>query len=181
MPLAMAIIAPACPPPMRFQPQASVPITLVKGNCKISKKEKERFPFSSFSWYNLTVYRNCDNFSAGFCVVIAAVDANSRTPLIARIMIPCAVMGMLRWNYFWDSIPFLNRLYVPDGYTHHGVGSELLRFWEGEMKKQGHARVFTSTMSRENGQHFFRKFGYRDIGNVYDEGEGLELILAKRF
>jgi len=90
------------------------------------------------------------------------------------------VMGIARWNYFWDSIPFLNMLYVPDGYTHSGVGSSLLEFWEKEMKAQGHKRVFTSTMAQERGQHFFRKFGYRDIGNLYDEGEGLELILEKR-
>ena len=91
------------------------------------------------------------------------------------------VMGIARWNYFWDSIPFLNMLYVPDGYTHHGVGSGLLKFWENEMRAQGHTRVFTSTMTQERGQHFFRKYGYRDIGNLYDEGKGLELILEKRF
>ena len=91
------------------------------------------------------------------------------------------VMGIARWNYFWDSIPFLNMLFVPDGYTHHGVGSELLKFWESEMQAHGHSRVFTSTMAQERGQHFFRKFGYRDIGNLYDEGSGLELILEKRF
>jgi len=91
------------------------------------------------------------------------------------------VMGIARWNYFWDSIPFLNMLFVPDGYTHHGVGSELLKYWESEMQKQGHTRVLTSTMTQERGQHFFRKFSYRDIGNLYDEGNGLELILEKRF
>jgi N-acetylglutamate synthase-like GNAT family acetyltransferase len=91
------------------------------------------------------------------------------------------IMGIARWSYFWDSIPFLNMLYVPDGYTHHGVGSELLKFWENEMQKQGYTRVFTSSMAKESGQQFFRKFGYRDIGNLYDEGEGLELIFEKRF
>ena len=91
------------------------------------------------------------------------------------------VMGIARWNYFWDAIPFLNMLYVPDGYTHHGIGSALLEFWENEMQTQGHIRVLTSTMAQERGQHFFRKFGYHDIGNLYDEGEGLELILEKRF
>ena len=91
------------------------------------------------------------------------------------------VMGIVRWNYFWDNIPFLNMLYVPNGYTHSGVGTELLNFWEKEMKGQGYRRVLTSTMAKERGQHFFRKFGYCDIGNLYDEGEGLELILEKRF
>jgi len=91
------------------------------------------------------------------------------------------IMGIARWNYFWDSIPFLNMLYVPDGYTHHGVGSELLKFWESEMQKQGPTRVLTSTITQERRQHFFIKFGYHDIGNLYDEGAGLELILEKRF
>ena len=89
------------------------------------------------------------------------------------------IMGIARWNYFWDSIPFLNMLFVPDGYTHHGIGIKLLSCWENEMKIQGHSRVFTSTMAKERGQHFLRKNGYRDIGNLYDEGEGLELILEK--
>ena len=72
-------------------------------------------------------------------------------------------------------------LYVPDGYTHCGVGTDLLEFWEKEMEAHGYNRVITSTMAKEQGQHFFRKFGYCDIGNLYDEGEGLELILEKRF
>jgi len=91
------------------------------------------------------------------------------------------VMGTARWNYFWDSIPFLNMLFVPDGYTHHGVGSALLKFWESEMRKQGYTRVLISTMAKERAQHFFRKFSYCDIGNLYIEGEGLELILEKKF
>jgi len=91
------------------------------------------------------------------------------------------IMGITRWNYFWDSIPFLNMLFVPDGYTHHGIGTELLKFWENEMRAKGYIRVFTSTMAQERGQHFFRKFGYCDIGNLYDKGAGLELILEKRF
>ena len=90
------------------------------------------------------------------------------------------VMGTARWSFFWDSIPFLNMLFVPDGYTHHGVGTELLVFWENEMITQGYERLFTSTMARESGQHFFRKHGYHDIGNLFDDGEGLELILEKK-
>ena len=54
------------------------------------------------------------------------------------------------------------------------------KFWEKEMKSNGHSRVLTSTMTQEKGQHFFRKFGYRDVGTFYDDGEGLELILEKR-
>lgn len=90
------------------------------------------------------------------------------------------VLGYARYNYFWDSIPFLNMLFVPDGYNRMGVGSGLLKFWENDMKAQGHKTVLTSTMSNEKAQHFFRKFGYMDIGNLYFENEGLELILSKQ-
>lgn len=90
------------------------------------------------------------------------------------------VFGFARFGFFWDSIPFLNMIYVPDGYTRMGVGSGLLAFWEQEMKAQGYTTLLTSTMATEKGQHFFRKYGYVDCGNLYFEGEGLELILSKK-
>ena len=90
------------------------------------------------------------------------------------------VLGYARFNLFWDSIPFLNMLYVPSGYNRMGVGSDMLMFWENEMKAQGHKTVLTSTMSNEKAQHFFRKYGYMDVGNLYFENEGLELILSKQ-
>ena len=91
------------------------------------------------------------------------------------------VLGYARFNFFWDSIPFLNMLYVPDGYNRIGVGSGLLKFWENEMQAQGYKTVLTSTMSNEKAQQFFRKHGYMDAGNLYFENEGLELILSKQF
>ena len=90
------------------------------------------------------------------------------------------VLGYARFGLFWDSIPFLNMLYVPDGYKRMGVGSYLLKHWENDMREKGHAMVLTSSMTNEKGQHFFRKHGYMDIGNIFFEDEGLELILSKR-
>jgi len=90
------------------------------------------------------------------------------------------VTGVLRFGFFWDKVPFLNLLYVPEGNTHRGYGSALLLFWENEMRRSGFTRVYASTMAKERGQHFFRQYGYVDVGNLYVEGEGLELILEKR-
>ena len=47
------------------------------------------------------------------------------------------IFGFARWNLFWDHTPFLNMLYVPNGYNRMGVGSQLLTFWEKEMKLFG--------------------------------------------
>ena len=60
-----------------------------------------------------------------------------------------------------------------------GVGSQLLTFWENEMKKQGYGILLTSTQANEKGQHFFRKHGYQDCGNLILPKESLELILYK--
>ena len=90
------------------------------------------------------------------------------------------VLGYARYGLFWDSIPFLNMLYVPDSYSLMGVGSSLLKYWEDDMREKGHKLVLTSTMTNEKGQNFFRKHDYMDVGCIYFEDEGLELVLRKR-
>jgi len=39
--------------------------------------------------------------------------------------------------------------------------------------------LLTSTQANEKGQHFFRKHGYQDCGNLILPKESLELILYK--
>ena len=43
-------------------------------------------------------------------------------------------MGWLRYGLFWDNTPFINMLYILDGYR--GNGRELVLFWEKEMAKE---------------------------------------------
>ncbi len=90
------------------------------------------------------------------------------------------VLGLARYSLFWESLPFLNLIYVLDDYINRGVGSELLSFWENDMKKQGHTMLLTSTQTNELGQHFFRKRGFQDCGNLLLPNETLELILLKQ-
>ena len=52
------------------------------------------------------------------------------------------------------------------------------------MKSQNHHLLLTSlsissTQANEKGQHFFRKRGYQDCGNLILPKENLELILCK--
>lgn len=88
--------------------------------------------------------------------------------------------GWLRYNLFWDEIPFLNMLYLLEGYRGLGLGGRLLQFWEREMAEGGCQTVLASTLSSERGQFFFRKRGYTDCGALLLPGEALEIILQKR-
>ena len=92
-------------------------------------------------------------------------------------------LALLRWGLFWDSIPFCNLLYVAEGARGRGYGRALAERWEADMKARGYDLAMTSTQADEEGQHFWRKLGYRDCGGFLLPFPGyeqpLELILAK--
>ncbi len=87
--------------------------------------------------------------------------------------------GWLRYNLFWDNLPFLNMLYLFEEYRGKGYGHQLVQHWEREMAGAGYREVLTSTLSNERGQFFFRKRGYTDCGALLLPGEPLEIILRK--
>lgn len=87
-------------------------------------------------------------------------------------------VGWLRYNLFWDSIPFLNMLFIIEQYQKKGYGTLLLTTWENSIKDKYNI-VMTSTQANECSQHFYRKLGYFDIGGFTPPNESYELILLK--
>lgn len=94
------------------------------------------------------------------------------------------VIGVLRYNLFWDNTPFCTMLYISDKYRGQGYGKQLMLYWEQEMRSKGFGMVMTSTQSDEEAQYFYRKLGYRDAGGFtidipgYEQPEELILIKA---
>lgn len=89
--------------------------------------------------------------------------------------------GWLRWNLFWDSIPFLNLLFLLEPYRRLGFGSRLVADWEARMAADGFSSVMTSTQADEDAQHFYRKLGYADCGCLFPHGQTVaELFLQKQ-
>ncbi len=89
-------------------------------------------------------------------------------------------IGWLRYNLFWDNTPFMNMLYLLDNERGKGKGSQLVEFWENEMKQKRYEYVLTSTQSNEEAQFFYRKLGYADNGALILPNEPLEIILYKK-
>lgn len=87
--------------------------------------------------------------------------------------------GWLRYNFFWDEIPFMNMLFVLRNFREKGIGAGLVREWEKMMSEQGYKTLLTSTQADEYAQHFYRKLGYRDLGGFTPFGEEYEIILGK--
>lgn len=88
--------------------------------------------------------------------------------------------GWLRWGYFWDSLPFMNMLWLDEAQRDKGYGRQFVMAWEAHMQSAGHEAVLTSTQSDEQAQHFYRKIGYEDRGALLLPGVALEIIFYKR-
>ena len=87
--------------------------------------------------------------------------------------------GLLRFGLFWDSIPFMNQLWVEPNRRGVGIGRQLVGCWEERMRTLGFPQVLTSTLADEQAQHFYRKLGYIDTGALILPGESLEIIFRK--
>lgn len=91
--------------------------------------------------------------------------------------------AILRYNLFWDSIPFCTLLFVRQDFRGQGCGKKLMGYWEEDMRGQGYGMVLTSTQVDEEAQHFYRKLGYRDCGGLVMDIPGftqpMELFMSK--
>lgn len=90
------------------------------------------------------------------------------------------LIGWLRYNMFWDHIPFLNKLYILKPFRNKGIGLELMNYWETELRAMGHYLAMTSSLAEESAQHFYRKLEYQDAGSFVLPGENLEIIFVKQ-
>ena len=89
------------------------------------------------------------------------------------------IIGWLRYNLFWDFIPFMSMIYFLEEFRNIGLGTKLLKYWENKMKKNGYKNVLTSTQSNEEAQHFYRKLGYTEIGGFKYFNDPYEIIFQK--
>ncbi len=83
-------------------------------------------------------------------------------------------VGILRYNLFWDCIPFLSLIYILENYRRREYGKKAIMHWENEMQILGYNAVMTSTQVDEEAQHFYRKLGYRDTGSLVLDIPGYE-------
>ena len=93
------------------------------------------------------------------------------------------IVGVLRYNLFWDNTPFCTLLFIDEKYRGQGLGRLLMDRWESDMKSQGYGMLMTSTQVDEDAQHFYRKLGYKDCGGFVVDVPGyeqpMEMIMIK--
>ncbi|MFP4355228.1 MAG: GNAT family N-acetyltransferase [Phycisphaerae bacterium] len=108
-----------------------------------------------------------------------ALAETIRRKQILLAIVESRCVGILRFGWLWDLIPFMNLLRVSPDRRRTGIGRALVTNWQSRMQKAGCPRVLTSTQADETAQHFYRKLGYRDAGGLVLPGQALELFLLK--
>ena len=93
------------------------------------------------------------------------------------------IIGVLRYNLFWDNTPFCTMLFIDSDHRNRSYGRQLMERWERDMKAQGYGMLMTSTQVDEDAQHFYRKLGYKDSGGFVVDVPGyeqpMEMIMIK--
>lgn len=99
------------------------------------------------------------------------------------ILVDDEPIGLLRYNLFWDNMPFCTMLYIIDKFQAKGYGKMIMEYWESDMKSQGYELLLTSTRVDEDAQHFYRKLGFKDCGgfviDIPKYKQPMEMFLIK--
>lgn len=82
--------------------------------------------------------------------------------------------GILRYNLFWDNIPFCSMLFIESDSRKRGYGRKIIEVWEKDMKSKGYKMILLSTQVNEEAQHFYRKIGYKECGALIIDIPGFE-------
>lgn len=92
-------------------------------------------------------------------------------------------IGFMYHSVLWNSMPFMNLIYVKEEFRGLGYASWAIKFWEEDMKSRGYKMVLTSTRADEDAQHLYRKLGYVDCGSILFNdtpfNQPLEIIMRK--
>ena len=100
------------------------------------------------------------------------------------VLLDCdKIVGVLRYNLFWDNTPFCTLLFIDEKYRGRGCGKLLMEHWESDMKSQDYGMLMTSTQVDEDAQHFYRKLNYKECGGFVVDVPGyeqpMEMIMIK--
>lgn len=102
--------------------------------------------------------------------------------LVYSLWVDHKVAGILRYNLFWQSVPFLDLLYIDESCRGRGFGSKMMKIWEDFMKQMGYSCVMLSTQADETAKFFYEKIGYQRIGAFLPpEQDADEIMYCKRF
>ena len=91
---------------------------------KVDQKDKEY-------WFSLDIHISDEEFNFKVSTKTGYIIWKDNVPI-----------GVLRYNMFWDSVPFITLIYIKE--EQRGVGKNVILLWESEMKAKCCYDFYTS-------------------------------------
>lgn len=92
------------------------------------------------------------------------------------------VVGYLRLEYIWTTLPYIGLIFLKDEFRGQDIGKNLLQFLEEYLKQKGKDKLYSSSQIDEPPpQQWHRKMGFTECGvlnSINDNGVG-ELFFVK--
>ena len=83
------------------------------------------------------------------------------------------LVGYLRLEYLWSSVPYIALIWVVEDQRQQGIGSAMLRYLENGLRQQGHRALYSSSQANEpEPQAWHRHAGFGECGFVAGMNEG---------
>jgi GNAT superfamily N-acetyltransferase len=83
------------------------------------------------------------------------------------------LIGYLRLEYLWSTIPYIALIFLPSEHRHQGVGRAMLAFLETFLRSHGHSRLLSSSQVNEPGpQAWHRAVGFEECGLLAGLNDG---------
>ena len=91
------------------------------------------------------------------------------------------VLAYLRWELFWDTIPFCLTVRVMPEHQRRGIGRAIYALAEEHFRGRGQGFWLSSTEETNKGSlRFHEALGFRRIGTLFDLGQEVgEIFLRK--
>ena len=90
------------------------------------------------------------------------------------------ILGVLRWNLFWQSLPFLDLIFLDNALRGQGWGTEMMALWEINMAEQGFRHVLLSTQEDELAKFFYEKLGYTLCGDFLPPDQDARELMYRK-
>ena len=87
------------------------------------------------------------------------------------------IVGVLRYSLFWQSIPFLDLIFIDEACRGQGLGRQMMASWENAMAEQGYSHVMLSTQADEDARYFYGHLGYRRCGGFFPPDQDAEELM----
>lgn len=91
------------------------------------------------------------------------------------------VVAYVRWDNFWDSIPYCLTLRVKPHHQRRGIGRRLFERIEATFRERGCTFWLSSTEeTNEDSQRFHESCGFRPIGMLSELGQDVREVFYRK-